>query len=122
MFMDRKNIGTLLQNMTDRRQLLDLLNTMKREQFGAKTFPITLEQLKYYGNVDNENRYHTFLIKRKQVEQERFPLLLKDCSKSNCILMKYSRPYIRLLQLPMDLPIVDLSLREQLFMLAIITC
>jgi RNA-directed DNA polymerase len=65
MFMDRKNIGTLLQNMTDRRQLLDLLNTMKREQFGAKTFPITLEQLKYYGNVDNENRYHTFLIKKK---------------------------------------------------------
>lgn len=64
-YMERQEIIERFKNLNDRKELVDILNAMKINQFGSNAYDITLEKLIYFSDINNEKRYHTFHIKKK---------------------------------------------------------
>ena len=63
--MATMTVSEFLKSSTDRKQLLALINFAKSHVIGNNAIPIDLKTIAYFANPNNENRYHTFQIKKK---------------------------------------------------------
>ena len=63
--MNKDELLKYLQSIDDRKDLLYILNFIKKQKYGDNTYPISLDTIRYCSNMSNEDRYHAFKIRKK---------------------------------------------------------
>lgn len=64
--MEKKIIIQKAQRLSSVGDLVVLLNTLKKEEYGEKSFPITVETIKYYLHLNKSKRFIEFSIPKKK--------------------------------------------------------
>lgn len=66
--MNREEIKLRVESTKDKTDLLALLNEIKADELGDKSYPFTMKQINFYCNpfsIPNSKRYHDFFIAKK---------------------------------------------------------
>jgi retron-type reverse transcriptase len=66
--MDREEIKKRFMRLKGKEDLLALLNEVKADELGDKSYPFTMKQINFYCNptsIPNSRRYHDFYIAKK---------------------------------------------------------